>query len=221
MASLLKCIFYQNIEKVREILDNGFDINCIFKGYYDPHYPARSRVRWDEKITALEYAILLNKPEIIDLLLTYNPDTFPYNDTKTALINAGLYVSVDTLKMLIKYYENKHGPDYTLKYIVNRGIDNYCYGYVGPTPLYWAAISDCIEKTKFLLDYGANPYITSSDGETPIAFIDENIKNLANDHMIKYYVKLLHSIERFNIIPHEIILLICGYMTVPSLRYQC
>lgn len=213
--TLLHRIYYNHVKEAKKILDGGFNINHIFESYYDPNYLLHRRNR-TEKITALEYAILLNKPDMIDLLLAYNPSTFPYNNTKTALINAGKCVSVDTLKKLIKYYEDKHSPEYTLKYIVNGGVDSYCYGYVGLTPLICATTSNNFENTKFLLDYGANPYLTSGYNETCLwSCDDENIVNLINDYMINYHVKLMYSIERFNVIPNEILLLISKYMSVP------
>ena len=140
-----------NIERVRELLDRGADINS------QDDYGLRLRLRVGYANTALIFASYQGHTEIVKLLLDRGADPNIQNDKGYTALKLTEYGNIDIIESLL-----------------NRDADPNIQTDDGDTPLMFASLEDHIETVQLLLSRGADPNIRDRNGETALMQASEN-----------------------------------------------
>ncbi|MEA3307301.1 MAG: ankyrin repeat domain-containing protein, partial [Elusimicrobiota bacterium] len=124
-----------DIKKVKELLDSGV-----------PAEP-KNKKGW----TPLMIAVVGNKSEIADLLLSRGANIHATNKSQSIL-----------------HLVARYGKNDMVEYLLKRGLNAKRRDWLSWTPLMWASLQGKNDMVETFVSYGANVNVTDVDNNTPL-----------------------------------------------------
>lgn len=160
-----KCYQYNNLSALFLLMDQSENINSFFPmspildipSFCETFLESGVDINQGDKfnLTALHFAVINRRSNILKLLICYGADINAQDDNKESALHFAVYNNnMETVKILV---ESK--------------IDINIKNYAGMTPLIMAAKYNSIEIAKYLILQGANLSIKDIHGKSAIHYV--------------------------------------------------
>jgi cytohesin len=149
----------EDIDITTLLLERGADPNQLtWAAISKPGEPGRSF----GKITPLRFAVVLENPAMVEVLLKYRADVDAYDDSAqmTALAYAANLKTTHIARLLLEHGANVNAPQAN-----------------GWSPLHRAVGAGNMDMVKLLLEFKANVNAFNESGETPLDLAKKSVSN--------------------------------------------
>ena len=177
---------YKNITDIKIIIDSGFDINFLKRGYSPLHYAmaymnidvinillengANTEQRTSDEETALHLAIETKDLGLIKLLIKHGADLEARDGNKETALKSAV----------------RTGRIEILEYLINQGSDVNAIGKSDTTPLTTATYKGDKEAIELLVKHGANIHHTKQGNQWTLLHYAANYNHT---HLIDYLIE--------------------------------
>jgi len=166
---LFEAVKQGNIDKAKELLDKGINVNVRGDYSWTPLHLAARNKHVDLTKFLLEYGADINARSMSGRTPLYYAVWNRYTDIVKLLLDHGADINVQSMSGRTPlYYAVWNRYTDIVKLLLDHGADINVQSMSGRTPLYYAVWNRYTDIVKLLLNHGANVNVATSVGWTPL-----------------------------------------------------